>query len=71
MWTLNASNGMLPNGVVNYDTFIKANPNGGSIGYLHGGILSMVENAFNSGNQGKVTRASNRIFVVKIMPLKQ
>lgn len=71
MWTLSAANGMMPNGVVNYDTFLKANPQGSAVGYLHGGILSKVENAFNAGNQGKVTRASNRVFVVKIVPLKQ
>jgi hypothetical protein len=71
LWTLSRKNGRMPHGVVNYDDFIKANPEGGSIGYLHGGILSMVENAFHANNQAKVTRASNRIFVVKIVPLKQ
>jgi hypothetical protein len=70
IWTLGSKDGRMPNGVVNYDDFIKAYPNGGSIGYLHGGILSMVENAFNNKNQGQVTRASNRIFSVKIVPLK-
>lgn len=74
MWTLPASKGRMPGGVVNYDDFIKANPQGGIIGYLHGGILSRVDNAFGFGKnakQDKLTRASNRIFAVKIMPLKE
>jgi hypothetical protein len=69
LWTLTPANGLMSNGVVNLDAFVKANPKGGSIGYLHGGILSMVPNAFGAGNQAKVTRASNRIFAVKIVPL--
>ena len=70
MWTLPASKGRMPGGVVNYDDFIKANPQGGIIGYLHGGILSRVDNAFEN-KPDKLTRASNRIFAVKIVPLKQ
>ncbi len=74
MWTLPASKGRMPGGVVNYDDFIKANPQGGIIGYLHGGILSTVDSAFGFGKnakQDKLTRASNRIFAVKVVPLKE
>jgi hypothetical protein len=70
LWTLTPTNGLMPNGVINYDTFLQANPTGAAIGYLHGGILSMVPNAFGAGNQGQVTKASNRIFVVKVVPVK-
>jgi hypothetical protein len=71
LWTLAASGGRMPSGVINYDEFIKAYPEGGGVGYLHGGILSRDENTFASNTQGKLTRASNRIFAVKIVPLKQ
>jgi hypothetical protein len=39
---------LMTNGVIDYDTFIAANPNGGTIGYLHGGIISVTDNAFQS-----------------------
>lgn len=67
IWTLNSSL-MLPNGVVDYDAFIKANPKGGNIGYLHGGILSVLTNVFG-GNAPHYSVASNRIFAIKIVPL--
>jgi hypothetical protein len=72
LWTLAASGGRMPSGVVNYDEFIKMYPQGAAVGYLHGGILSKVENAFDfkTNSQAKLTRASNRIFAVKIVPLK-
>jgi len=66
--TLNKN--VLPNGVIDYDAFILANPTGGKIGYLQGGILSVADNAFAAGIQQKVTFASNRIFAVKIVPIK-
>lgn len=70
LWTLAASGGRMPGGVINYDEFIKMYPEGGAIGYLHGGILSRVENTFSSKLQGKLTCASNRIFAVKVVPVK-
>ncbi len=60
----------MPNGVIDYDAFIAANPTGGTIGYLHGGIISVTDNAFQSNIQNKVTFASSRIFAVKIVPKK-
>lgn len=69
LWTLSSSNGLLSNGVVDYDAFIKANPGGGSIGYIHGGIASTLLNVF--GNKAQhYSVASNRIFAVKIVPVK-
>jgi hypothetical protein len=71
-WTLTEEEGLLKNGVINYDDFIKAHPEGGKVGYLHGGILSKKENTFDfKGTQDKLTRASNRIFAVKLVPVKQ
>ena len=72
-WTLTEKDGLLPNGVINYDDFIRAHPEGGQVGYLHGGILSMKENTFdfNTNAQKILTRASNRLFAVKIVPLKE
>ncbi len=69
-WTLSAKDNLMQHGVINYDNFIKAYPQGGAIGYLHGGILSKAENAFDN-NPAELTRASNRIFAVKIVPLKK
>jgi hypothetical protein len=66
LWTLNS--GLLPNGVVDYDAFIKANPKGGMIGYLHGGIQSALVNVFGV-KAAHYSVASNRIFGVKIVPL--
>ena len=73
LWTLTEKEGLRQNGVINYDAFIKAHPEGGRIGYLHGGILSIKENAFDfkTKSQDKLTRASNRIFAVKVVPVKQ
>ena len=70
VWTLPDGNSQMPNGVLNYDEFIKAHPEGGLIGYLHGGILSRTENAFGKKSD-QLTRASNRIFAVKLVPLKE
>lgn len=70
VWTLPDGNSQMPNGVLNYDEFIKAHPQGGLIGYLHGGILSRTENAFGKKSD-QLTRASNRIFAVKLVPLNQ
>jgi hypothetical protein len=61
---------LMPNGVIDYDAFIAANPTGGTIGYLHGGIISVTDNAFQYNIQNKVTFASGRIFAVKIVPYK-
>jgi hypothetical protein len=60
----------LPNGVIDLDALLQANPNGANIGYLHGGILFVADNSFASKTQEKVTFASNRIFVVKLVPIK-
>lgn len=59
-----------PNGVIDYDTFIKANPEGATIAYLHGGILSSLINVFGT-KAAHFSIASNRIFAVKIVPLKK
>lgn len=67
-WTLNTS--LYPNGVIDYDAFIKANPSGGSVGYLHGGIQSVLLNVFGT-NAPHYSIASNRIFAVKIVPIAQ
>lgn len=65
IWTLQTT--MLPNGVVDYDAFIKANPKGAAVGYLHGGILSALANVFGA-KAAHFSVASNRIFAVKIVP---
>ncbi len=66
IWTLNSN--IMPNGVVDYDAFIKANPKGASVGYLHGGILSALTNVFGA-KAAHFSVASNRIFAVKIVPI--
>jgi hypothetical protein len=66
IWTLQS--GILPNGVVDYDAFIKANPKGAAVGYLHGGILSALKNVFGA-KAAHFSVASNRIFAVKIVPV--
>ncbi len=66
MWTLKTN--MMPNGVVDYDAFIKANPKGAAVGYLHGGILSALTNVFGK-KAAHFSVASNRIFAVKIVPV--
>jgi hypothetical protein len=66
-WTLDPAL-MRSNGVVDYDAFIKRNPGGGVIGYLHGGIQSALLNVFGS-KAAHYSIASNRIFAVKIVPV--
>jgi hypothetical protein len=66
LWTLNGT--QFSNGVIDYDAFIKANPKGGSVGYLHGGILSTLPNVFGA-KAAHYSIASNRIFSVKIVPI--
>jgi hypothetical protein len=66
IWTLQS--GIMPNGVVDYDAFIKANPKGAAVGYLHGGILSALKNVFGA-KAAHFSVASNRIFAVKIVPV--
>ncbi len=66
MWTLQTN--MMPNGVIDYDAFIKANPKGAAVGYLHGGILSALTNVFGV-KAAHFSVASNRIFAVKIVPV--
>ena len=66
MWTL--QNNIMLNGVVDYDAFIKANPKGAAVGYLHGGILSALTNVFGV-KAAHFSVASNRIFAVKIVPI--
>jgi hypothetical protein len=68
MWTLEPAL-MKANGVVDYDAFIKKNPGGGSVGYLHGGIQSALLNVFGK-KAAHYSVASNRIFAVKIVPVK-
>jgi hypothetical protein len=65
IWTVQS--GIMPNGVVDYDAFIKANPKGAAVGYLHGGILSALKNVFGA-KAAHFSVASNRIFAVKIVP---
>lgn len=60
---------LMPNGVVNYDAFVTDFPNGGSVGYLHGGILSSYPNILQIKNSFHYSMASNRLFRVKIVPL--
>jgi hypothetical protein len=59
---------VLPNGVIDYDAFVKANPGGGAVGYLHGGIEASLENVFGV-KAAHFSVASNRIFSVQIVPL--
>jgi hypothetical protein len=68
IWTLDPAL-MKMNGVVDFDAFIKRNPAGGDIGYLHGGIQSALVNVFGS-KAAHYSIASNRIFAVKIVPVK-
>lgn len=68
IWTLKSD--LMRNGVIDYDNFIKANPNGASIGYLYGGIQSALLNVFGP-NAAHFSVASNRIFAVKIVPIKK
>jgi hypothetical protein len=68
IWTLDPAL-MKSNGVVDFDAFIKRNPGGGDIGYLHGGIQSALLNVFGS-KAAHYSIASNRIFAVKIVPVK-
>ncbi len=65
-WTTKAN--VLPNGVLDYDAYIKANPKGGSIGYIHGGIQSALINVFGT-KAAHYSVASNRLFAVKIVPV--
>ncbi len=69
MWTLDPAM-MMKNGVVDYDNFIKKNPSGGSVGYLHGGIQSYLTNVFGA-KAAHYSLASNRIFAVKIVPISK
>ncbi len=70
-WTLQS--GLLRNGVIDYDVFSKENPKGAVIGYLHGGIQSVLDNVFEftGGKAAHYSLASNRIFKVKVVPLKK
>ncbi|MEP7377235.1 MAG: hypothetical protein ABI675_27785 [Chitinophagaceae bacterium] len=68
IWTLKSDR--LSNGVIDYDAFIKANPKGAVVGYLHGGILSALTNVF-AAKSAHLSIASNRIFAVKIVPVEK
>lgn len=70
-WTI--ADNLTQNGVINYDAFIAANPNGGTVAYLHGGIEADQPNVLNFGNPGFPLHhsvASKRLFAVKIVPTK-
>jgi len=63
----------LGNDVIDLDGFFNKMPQGGSVGYLFGGILSIVPNVNmnnKSNYQSRVTIASNRIFRISIVPVK-
>jgi hypothetical protein len=62
------NNSALSNGVIDYDAFINDNPAGGTIGYLHGGILSYQPNVFGP-TAIHYSIASNRIFAIRIVPV--
>ncbi len=63
----------LGNDIIDLDGLFAQNQQGSSVGYLYGGILSVVPNV-NMNNktnfQSRVTIASNRIFEIKIVPVK-
>ena len=61
---------LMNNGVINYDALVADSTNGASIGYLHGGILSHKTNTL-AGNPLRFSVASNRLFVVRIVPYKK
>lgn len=70
-WTV-PQNLTMGNGVIDLDAFMKQNPNGGSVGYLFGGILSRVPNLlFVSQDPLKQSIASNRLFSIIVVPLKK
>lgn len=63
----------LGNDIIDLDGLFEQNQEGSSVGYLYGGILSVVPNVnMNNGTnfQSRVTIASNRIFEIKIVPVK-
>jgi hypothetical protein len=72
--TLNAK--YLVNGVIDYDKFSSDNAGGGTIGYLHGGILSFKNNILaypnpnGNGSSYHYSIASNRIFEIRLVPNK-
>ncbi|HKC68579.1 MAG TPA: hypothetical protein VKG26_10135 [Bacteroidia bacterium] len=68
-WNLNKKY-LMNNGVINYDVLMADSVNGASIGYLHGGILSLFPNVLNT-NSFHYSVASNRLFKVRIVPLKK
>jgi hypothetical protein len=70
-WRIPAAYNYNNSGVIDLDRFFTDNPQGGQVGYLYGGILSVVTNVNmkNGTNfQSRVTVASNRIFGIKIVP---
>jgi hypothetical protein len=71
IWRIPAAYNYNNSGVLDLDRFFANNPQGGQVGYLYGGILSVVTNV-NMNNttnfQSRVTVASNRIFGIKIVP---
>lgn len=69
IWTLDEKL-MHENGVIKYDDFIKKHADGAVVGYLHGGILSTLPNVFGGGS-GHYSIASNRLFSIKLVPLKK
>ncbi|HXU28301.1 MAG TPA: hypothetical protein VN698_13805 [Bacteroidia bacterium] len=68
-WNLNKKY-LMSNGVVNYDALMADSTNGASVGYLHGGILSLRPNILTTSSF-HYSVASNRLFRVKIVPLKK
>jgi hypothetical protein len=71
IWQIPAAYNYNNSGVIDLDRFFANNPQGGQVGYLYGGILSVVTNVnMNNGTnfQSRVTVASNRIFAIKIVP---
>ncbi len=76
LWTMDSK--YLVNGMINYDALIATNKDGATVGYIYGGILSSLPNVLAKGfpanqNGGSLgySKASNRLFRVKIVPLPQ
>jgi hypothetical protein len=69
-WNLNKKY-LMPNGVVNYDALMADSVNGASVGYLYGGILSSYANILFVRSSFHYSVASNRLFRVRILPLKK
>ncbi len=72
LWTMDSK--YMVNGMINYDSLIANNNSGATVGYIYGGILSVLPNILaesNGNGSHKYSIGSNRLFRVKIVPLPQ